>query len=76
MGLLAKLWHQQGRSDDARELLIDCLKGLVIEAKQARGSDRELFEEWFQNHRAAYFELFPDDADSLAGRALPDSTLG
>jgi len=75
MSLLAKMWHSQGRVDDARELLIDCLKGLVNDAKEATGSDRKLFDEWYQNHRKTYLELFPDNIGKLKQLGLPDSTL-
>ncbi|MCA9232089.1 MAG: hypothetical protein KDA57_15680 [Planctomycetales bacterium] len=75
MSLLAKIWHSQRKSNDAQELLVDCLKGLIDEAKEATGSDRKLFEEWYQNHRQTYLELFADGADKLQELGLPESTF-
>ena len=75
MDLLAKIWHGQGRSDDARRLLADCLKELAGDAKAATGSDRKLYEEWYQNRRKTYLELFPDGEETLHDLGLPASTL-
>ena len=75
MSLLAKIWHQHGKQEKARELLVECLKGVALEAKEATGSDRKLFERWYQNHRRTYLELFGDRTDTLAQLGLPESTL-
>lgn len=75
MGILARLWHEQGNSDRALQLLIDCLSGLVAEASEATGSDRKLFEEWFQNHRTTYVQLFGNSEDQLRKAGIPESTL-
>lgn len=74
MGLLARVWHEQGRTEQARELLVGCLRDVAAEAARATGSDRKLFEEWFQSHRSTYSTLFGDDAE-LRAAGLPDSTL-
>ncbi len=75
MGVLASIWNEQGNADKARQLLIDCLRGVVAEASEATGPDRELFEEWFQNHRTTYVQLFGDNKDELRKAGIPDSTL-
>ena len=75
MSLLAEIWVKQGRAEDAHSLLLDCLKKLLEESKSATGSDRKLFEDWFQHQRAAYLRLFPDRGDaSLAKEGIPPST--
>ena len=75
MGLLAEIWFKQGRTDDAHALLIDCLKRLLEESKTATGSDRKLFEDWFQRHRSTYRKLFPNRADaSLEKNGIPATT--
>ena len=75
MSLLARLWHEHGKADQARDLLLDCLTGLTQEAKEATGSDRELFEEWYQNHRTTFLHLFSGGNESLKGAGLPETTL-
>lgn len=75
MSLLAELWHRRGRSEEARALLFDCLVGLLGESRRAKGSDRRLFEEWFQTHRRTFLRLFPEAADELARRGIPACTF-
>jgi hypothetical protein len=75
MGLPTEIWFKQGRSDDAHSLLIDCLKRLLEESKTAPGSDRKLFEDWFQRHRSTYLKLFPNRADAgLEKNEIPATT--
>jgi hypothetical protein len=75
MSLLAKLWHQQGRSKEASQLLIDCLQGLFKEVKEAKyNSDRKRFEEEYQRHRETFLELLPDQDGTLTNLGLPSST--
>jgi hypothetical protein len=75
MGRLAEIWSKQGRTEEARALLIECLQRLSDQSKTAKGSDKKLYEKWFQNQRSAYLTLFPGEADKLAAHGLPDSTL-
>jgi hypothetical protein len=76
MGLLAEIWCQGGRQDEARALLLECLRRLLAESKTATGSDKQLFERWFQCQRGALLRLFPSIAEAaLAEANLPGSTL-
>lgn len=76
MGMLAEIWCQWEKREAAKELLVECLRKLVAESKSASGSDKRLFEEWFQNQRRALLRLFPHDGQAiLAASRIPDSTL-
>jgi hypothetical protein len=76
MNDLAEIWCRQGRTDEAHTLLIDALKGLLEQSREATGSDRNLFEEWFQDRRSAYLKLFPNKGENeLATQDIPPTTL-
>ena len=76
MGLLAEIWCRGGRQDEAKALLLECLGRLLAESKTATGSDKQLFEGWFQCQRGAFLRLFPSDAEAvLAAGGVPGSTL-
>ena len=76
MSSLAKIWHQQGRSKEASQLLIDCMRGLVKEVKDAKySSDRKQFEESYQRHRETFLELFSGHDKMLTSSGLPRSPL-
>jgi hypothetical protein len=75
MGLLAEIWCRRGRREEAKQLLLDCLRKLLAERETAIGSDQQLFEDWFQNQRAAMLRLFPQDGEAiLAASGIPVST--
>ncbi len=75
MSFLAEIWTKRGRNEEARSLLLDCLKRLLEESKSATGSDRQLFERWFQRHRTTYLRLFPDHPESELQKAgIPNTT--
>ncbi len=77
MNALAEIWQRQGREEQARSLLIGAMKGLLDQSRAATGSDRRLFEQWFQNRRSAYLKLFPDQGnEDLRHHGIPSSTLG
>lgn len=76
MGLLAEIWCKRGKQGDARILLMDCLRKLVNESRTATGSDKRLFENWFQNQSGTWLRLFPSEGEiALAAAAIPSSTL-
>jgi hypothetical protein len=76
MGFLADIWFRRSRPDDAHQLLIDALTGVLDQSRIATGSDRRLFEEWFENHLRTYRRLFPDLGDGeLKKRGIPTTTL-
>lgn len=77
MGFLAEIWWGQGRREDGKTLLIECLRRLLDGSKEATGSDKQLFEEWFQNQRRSLLKLFPSDGHAaLDANRIPSSTLG
>ena len=73
MSYLAEIWHRQGKSNQAQALLLECLTKMFEEGREAEGSDRRLFEEWFQNHRKTFVRLFP--GEPLDRHGIPDTTL-
>lgn len=76
MSVLAEIWKSQGRVADAQKLLLDALTALVEQSRKATGSDRALFEKWFQDRREAFLKLFPGSALSeMRQRGIPESTL-
>jgi hypothetical protein len=76
MGLLAEIWFKREKNEDAKELLLDCLRKLVAESKTATGSDKRFFEDCFQNQRGTFLRLFPQDGETvLAAGGIPTSTL-
>lgn len=76
MGLLAGIWARRGQTAEAQTLLAECLQGVLNQSRSASGSDRQLYERWYQNHRKTLFELFPGQAPAiLAQHQLPESTL-
>jgi hypothetical protein len=75
MGLLADIWCQRGKRDEARSLLIECMKGVLAESLEATGSDRQRHEDWFQNHRRMFLRLFPGDLTQLDVQGVPGTTL-
>jgi hypothetical protein len=76
IGFLAGIWKKQGRTDEAHELMIDALKGLRDQSRTATGSDRQLFEDWFQARRSTYLRLFPERGDDeLRRHGIASSTL-
>lgn len=72
---LAKIWLERGEVNAARQLMVDCLTELAEEAQSATGSDREEYEEWYQNQLTKFRELFPVDATNLAKLGVRETTL-
>jgi hypothetical protein len=76
VGMLAEIWCRQGRQDEARTLLIEAMRGVLDESRSATGSDRQFYEEWFQNQRTAFLRLFPKEGEAALSRLkFPSSTL-
>ncbi|QEH35985.1 hypothetical protein OJF2_45430 [Aquisphaera giovannonii] len=72
---LAAIWKRQGRADEAHALFLDALKGLVAEARQASGSDRDDVEEWLREQRSRYLDLFPERGEAELERlGIPPTT--
>ena len=76
IGCLAQIWKRQGRAEEAHNLLIDAMSGLLEQSRTASGSDCKLFEDWFQARRSTYLQLFPDRGDDeLRRHGVPSSTV-
>jgi hypothetical protein len=76
MGYLAEIWHQRGRAAEAKELLVVCLRELLAASRQGKGSDKKVYEDWFQRQRSVYLRLFPESgAKELEGQGIPATTL-
>ncbi len=77
MNALAEIWQRKGRTEEARALLIAALEALLAKSRRTTGSDRRLYEEWFQSRRAAYLAMFPELGGAELERAgIPASTIG
>lgn len=76
MSLLAELWFKKGRCDDARQLLLDCLKKLSAQAQSASVTDRKTWDGWFQTHRATFLRLFPEEKKRLESHGIPEALRG
>lgn len=75
MSILAEIWCKNGRSEEAKTLLQECLQRLLAGSESATGSDKKLFESWFQCHRSTYLRLFPETgAEELDEHGIPEST--
>jgi hypothetical protein len=73
---LANVWHRQGRDVEAHALLIDALKGLLEQSRDATGRDITSFEDLFQGRRAAYLRIFPGKGNlELQRHGIPSTTL-
>ena len=74
MSRLAEIWHGRGKRDDARELLLDCLRKLLADFRESNyRSDRETFHKDMQLHRETYMRLFPGEEAGLKALAIPPS---
>lgn len=74
--MLAEIWRKRGRQSDAKDLLLECLRKLLAESKTAKGSDKRLFENWFQMQRGAVLRLFPTEGQGILDVAgIPSSIL-
>jgi hypothetical protein len=76
LGLLAEIWFKRGQKEEAKELLLDCLRKLDTDSKTAAGSEKRFFEECFQNQRGTFLRLFPQGGETFLSTAgIPTSTL-
>jgi len=75
MGLLAEIWCQAGKAEEASALLIECLRRILEGSKTATGSDVQCFEDWFQAQRKSFLKLFPEGTATLADQSIPETTL-
>ncbi|MFN3151358.1 HEAT repeat domain-containing protein [Bremerella sp.] len=72
MSMLAEIWHHRGETNAASDLLIDCMKQTRTDFQESEyRSDRKMFAESFQEHRATYLRLFPGGEAELENAGLP-----
>jgi hypothetical protein len=76
MALLAEIWNDQGKSSDARNLLVEWMRiNLKKIAKAKYACDKEIHARDYGHHYAAYLRLFPDGARELADQGIPENPL-
>jgi len=76
MSMLAEIWHDRGDTQAARDLLIECLKQTVKDFQESEYlSDRKMFAQCYQDHRATFLKLFPQDEPQLADQNLPEELM-
>ncbi len=76
MSLLAEVWHRRGNVQQARDLLINCLRGMVKTIQECKyNSDRGIFAKTYRHHRATYLRLFPAGEQELAALGLKPEPL-
>jgi hypothetical protein len=76
VSLLAQIWYKQGKVMESERLLLESMQRILEDAGDARGSDRKLHEEWYQDKKGSFKELFPEVAvDRLKEKNLPESSL-
>ena len=72
MSFLAEIWHRRSKSQEAKDLLIDCLRKIVKLIEESKyPSDRELYANEFHFHRSTYIRLFESGASELAKLEIP-----
>ena len=74
MALLADIWFQRGERDQARSLLLQCLKRVLEESRKSTGYGRRSCEMVFLDFRNTFLKFFPDDAARLAAEGIPETT--
>ncbi len=76
MALLADIWNDQGKSSDARNLLVEWMRiNLKKIAKAKYACDKEIHAIDYRLHYATYLRLFPDSASELAEQGIPENPL-
>ena len=76
MSMLAQIWHDRGEAKAAKELLVDCLRRMVIEIKECKFvPERNVFADKFRDHRSTYLRLFPGGEKELAEHGIPADPL-
>ncbi|MFM7562122.1 MAG: hypothetical protein ACKO81_03700 [Planctomycetota bacterium] len=68
MGLLAEILHRRGETQQAKELLLDCLSKQSSEARQSPHV-RKLYGVY----RGTYLKLFPNGGAELEAKGLPEN---
>lgn len=76
MGMLAEIWHDRDEVTQARELMIDCMRKLIVMISESEFNDsRRMYAEAFAHHRTTYLRLFPEGNRELADQGIPENPL-
>jgi hypothetical protein len=75
--VIAKFWKRHDRTDDAKALLFSAFKELEREHRELKyESDRKSNNEYFQEHRQTYLDLFPENGEAeLKAHGIPKSLM-
>jgi len=66
LSTLAEIWAQRGEGQQARELLIRCMRALIAELSDRRYREyHKKYASNYRQHRAKYLELFPEGEQEL-----------
>lgn len=76
MSLLAEIWNGRGESNQARQLLLNCIRKLAADIEESKyNSDRKTYAEELLHHRSTFLRLFPDGEGELAKLDIPRQVL-
>jgi hypothetical protein len=76
MSLLARIWFERGKSEQARELLVDCMQKLMKQIQESKyNSDRDILANDFRLHRTTFLQLFRDGDQELKKLEIPIDPL-
>lgn len=72
MSILAEIWCQRGQQKEAKELLVDCLRKIIVDIQESKyASDREMFADEFRHHRTTFLRLFARGNEELESLGIP-----
>lgn len=76
MSRLASIWHARGETQEAKELIVECMAGTLKQIRESKyNSDREMFAGEYEFHRQYLIKLFPDAQGLLVRHQLPGDPL-
>ena len=71
MSLLAEIWHARGDTEQALDLLRDCLQKTAAHIQESKyNSDRDLFAEEYTFHRETYLKISGGDEATLLAAGI------
>lgn len=74
MGLLAEILHRRGETQQAKELLLDCLSKQASEARKAGPPEQSAaVRKLYGVYRETYLKLFPNGGAELESKGLPEN---
>ncbi len=76
MSYLAEIWSRNSKPQEARDLLVNCLRGLIqLIAESKYQSSRELHANEYRFHHGTYCKLFPGGELELERMSIPVDPL-